>query len=274
MPYIPKKSVSMPAPRVSTETNKSVAPVKFGTAPRDHGHRILTYGPGGIGKTTLCSRLPGPIAFFDLDESLGKLGIVDDNVKPVDGIETWKDLIDALQAPGWDSIKSIVIDTATRAEELCVNYTLATVKNDKGSTVNSIEGYGYGKGFQHVFEVWLTLLSVLDKHCRAGRHVVLVCHDCTSNVPNPMGDDWLRYEPRLQSPSSGKASIRLRVREWADHVLYIGYDIDVDEDGKGRGVGTRTMYPCELPHCMAKSRTTAEPISIEEGVDVWETIIR
>ena len=29
--------------------------------------------------------------------------------------------------------------------------------------------------------------------------------------PNPAGEDWLRYEPRLQSPNSGKASIRLRV---------------------------------------------------------------
>ena len=66
-------------------------------------------------------------------------------------------------------------------------------------------------------------------------------------------------EPRLQSPASGKASIRLRVREWADHVLFIGYDVTV-KDGKGKGSGTRTIYPCELPFCMAKSRTLAEPM--------------
>ncbi|MBP9034672.1 MAG: hypothetical protein KBG29_12305, partial [Pseudomonadales bacterium] len=92
-------------------------------------------------------------------------------------------------------------------------------------------------------------------------HVILICHDCTNTVPNPHGEDWLRYEPRLQAPGSGKASIRLRVREWADHVLFLGYDIDV-RDGKGTGSGTRTIYPSELPHCMAKSRTMADPLPL------------
>lgn len=246
--------------------------VKFGAINRAAGHRIVIYGPGGIGKTTLCSQLPGPVAVFDLDESLGKLGL--EGMLPVDGIESWQDMRTALQSDGWDDVKTIVIDTATKAEELAVAHTLATVKHEKGHVLSSIEGYGYGKGFQHVFEVFLPLLADLDRHCRAGRNVVLVCHDCTSNVPNPAGDDWLRYEPRLQSPSSGKASIRLRIREWADHVLFLGYDVDVDKDGKGRGCGTRTIYTAELPHCMAKSRTTIQPIPLDDGVDVWGTIIR
>lgn len=246
--------------------------VSFGKINRTLGHRAVIYGPGGIGKTTLCSQLPGPVAFFDLDESLGRLNI--DGVQPVDGVESWQDMRDALKSDGWDDIKSIVVDSATKAEELAVAHTLATVMHEKGNRVTSIEGYGFGKGFQHVFEVFLPLLADLDRHCRAGRNVVLICHDCTSNVPNPAGDDWLRYEPRLQSPSSGKASIRLRVREWADHVLFCGYDVDVDKEGKGRGAGTRTIYTAELPHCMAKSRTTTETIPLTEGVDVWGTIIR
>ena len=64
----------------------------------------------------------------------------------------------------------------------------------------------------------------------------------------------------LVRPSSGKSSIRLRVREWSDHLLFIGYDLSV-KDGKGdpRSGGSRTIYPVERPHCMAKSRTVAEP---------------
>jgi hypothetical protein len=103
---------------------------------------------------------------------------------------------------------------------------------------------------------------------------VLICHDCTSTVPNPAGEDWLRYEPRLQSPNSGKASIRLRVREWADHVLFVGYDVAA-KDGKGKGSGTRTLYRAELPHCMAKSRTGADPIPLgHDGAAVWSEIIK
>ena len=163
--------------------------------------------------------------------------------------------------------------TSTKAEELAVAHTLQTVLCDN-KRVTSIEGYGYGKGFGFVFDTFLHLLSDLDRHARAGRNVVLVCHDCTNTVPNPSGEDWIRYEPRLQAPGSGKASIRLRVREWADHVLFIGYDVNVGKSGKGEGSGTRTMYTAELPHCMAKSRTTQEVIPMMQGEDVWGKVIK
>ena len=249
--------------------------LKFGTVRAGAGHRIVLYGPGGIGKTTLAAALPGPVAFFDLDESLPRLRVaLGDALPQVVEVEAWPAIRAALASDGWDQVKSIVVDSATRAEELAVAHTLATIKHEKGHTVTSIEGYGYGKGYQHVFDEFLPLLGDLDRHSRAGRHVALICHDCTANVPNPAGDDWLRYEPRLQSPASGKSSIRLRVREWADHVLFLGYDVAVNADGKGRGTGTRTVYPAELPHCMAKSRSARDPIPLSEGNEFWSAIIK
>jgi len=254
--------------------------VQFGEVAASSGHRVLLYGPGGIGKTTLASQLPGPVAFIDLDESLPRLRSQLEesgrmaNIMPVTGIHNWQTLRDVIQADGWEKVRSIVIDTGTRAEELAVAHTLETVLVD-GKRVTSVEGYGYGKGYGFVFDTFLPLLADLDRHARAGRNVVFVCHDCTSTVPNPAGEDWLRYEPRLQSPNSGKASIRLRVREWADHVLFVGYDVSVGKDGKGRGAGTRTLYSAEVPHCMAKSRTTQETIPLGDvGAEVWGAIIR
>lgn len=254
--------------------------VQFGTVCTGTGHRVLLYGPGGIGKTTLASQLPGLVAFIDLDESLPRLRSQLEesgrmaNIMPVAGIHDWQSLRDVLQADGWEKVRSIVIDTGTRAEELAVAYTLEHILQD-GKRVTSIEGYGFGKGFGYVFDTFLPLLGDLDRHARAGRNVVLVCHDCTSTVPNPAGEDWLRYEPRLQSPSSGKSSIRLRVREWADHVLFVGYDVAVNKEGKGRGAGTRTLYTAELPHCMAKSRTCGEVMAVgESGEEVWGAVIR
>ena len=274
------------APPSSIGAGKGAPPtngrrVAFGSILGKPGHRALLYGPGGIGKTTLAVQAPGPVAFFDLDDSLSRLkavlGMAAGNIRPVAGIETWANLRGAVQADGWDGIATIAIDSLTKAEELAVADTLLNVPHEKGHRVKRLEDYGYGKGYQHVFDTFLPLLADLDRHCRAGRHVVLICHDCTSTVPNPAGEDWLRYEPRLQSPSSGKASIRLRVREWADHVLFLGYDVDVGDNGKGRGAGTRTLYPAELPHCMAKSRTCADAMAIGAGQDgsaVWNQIIR
>ena len=63
------------------------------------------------------------------------------------------------------------------------------------------------------------------------------------------------------------------MREWADHVLFIGYDVAVNKDGKGQGVGTRTLYPSELPHCMAKSRTCQLPIPVGgDSAAIWRTL--
>jgi hypothetical protein len=235
------------------------------------GHRILLYGPGGIGKTTIASRLPGPVAYFDLDDSLPRLRL--DPAPLVVEVHTWADIRTALQSDGWDDVRTIVLDSVTRAEELAIAHTLEHTAQD-GKHVSSIEGYGYGKGFQYVFDTFLPLLADLDRHARAGRNVCMIAHDCTANVPNPAGEDWLRYEPRLQSPASGKASIRLRVREWCDHVLFLGYDVAVSKDGKGSGSGTRTLYPAELPHCMAKSRTTQEQIPIDDVDQVWPIILK
>lgn len=259
-----------PPPPIPAAAATSAGDVQFGTPNRSAGHRIVLYGPGGIGKTTLACLASGPVAVFDLDDSLGRLAIPGD-VRPVSGVQDWAGIVGALRATGWGSIKTIVIDSGTKAEELAVEHTLKHIKNEKGATVASIEGYGYGKGYQHVFETFLPLLAILDGHCREGRDVIMICHDCTANVPNPAGDDWIRYEPRLQNPASGKASIRLRIREWADHVLFYGYDIDV-KDGKGRGSGTRTLYPAERPHCMAKSRTCRFPIPVTPEIDVWGAI--
>jgi len=255
---------TMPPPPAPVARKK----VAFGQIATAAGHRTVLYGPGGIGKTTLAANAPGPVAFFDLDESLPRLAAVLGeavaNIRPVAGIETWPQLREALQSDGWDGIRTIAIDTLTRAEELAIAHTLDTVPHDKGHRVQRLEDYGFGKGFTHVYDTFLPLLADLDRHCREGRNVVLICHDCTTTVPNPAGEDWLRFEPRLQSPASGKASIRLRVREWADHVLFYGYDVAVTKDGKGKGSGSRTIYPCELPHCMAKSRTCADPIPVTE----------
>ena len=267
---------NFPPPPVSAKPR-----VAFGTIPPAAGHRVVIYGTGGIGKTTLAAHMPAPVAFFDLDGSLPVLksrfdeqGITP-NIMPVDGIGDWAGLLAALNADGWDAVRTIVIDTATRAELMCEQFVVATHTNDKGAKVANIEGFGFGKGYTIKADEFNALLAVLDRHARAGRNVVLICHDCVANVPNPGGDDWIRYEPRLQNPPSGKSSIRAAVKEWCDHMLFVGYDVVADENGKGKGGGTRTIYTSERPHCMAKSRTTdaALPVPVNGAFD-WGTILK
>lgn len=270
VPPVPRPIGAPPKPLAPTAPRASVT---IGAVPPPGGDRVVIYGPGGIGKTTLAANYPGRTVFIDLDESLPKLTNLP-KVQVVGGVLTFDALRNALQAPGWEGVDCIVIDTATKAEELAVAWTLANTLMEGGKTSPSVEGYGYGKGYGYVFDTFLPLLADLDRHVRAGRTVVMLCHDCMANYPNPQGEDWQRYEPRLQSPNSGKASIRLRVREWADHVLFIGYDVSVTEKGKGKGSGSRTIWPTELPHCMAKSRAMRDPVGLaDNAAEVWAAIL-
>jgi hypothetical protein len=269
-----RPGTTVPKPPASQVSKSKIT---FAPIAKAKGQRVVLYGTGGVGKTTLACLAPGPVAFIDLDESLPilqkQLQSISAPIPLNISVASWKELRASLQADGFDKVKTIVIDTATKAEELCIAETLATVRGEGGKVIHRIEDYGYGKGYQHTFDTFLPLLADLDKHVRAGRNVILVAHDCTTNVPNPNGTDYIRYEPRLQAPSSGKASIRYRMKEWADHVLFVGYDVAVDKDRKAQGSGTRTLYTSELPWFMAKSRTTGRTFDIVHGESPWEEIL-
>jgi len=57
-------------------------------------------------------------------------------------------------------------------------------------------------------------------------------------------------------------------------VLFCGYDVDV-RDGKGTGTSTRTIYPVELPFCMAKSRVANVAIALTKNdASVWTNFIQ
>lgn len=196
------------------------------------------------------------------------------DVARIDTIETWDDLRGILHDEQYlSSFDAVVIDSLTKAEELAVRWTIENVPSENGSHVKSIEGFGWGKGYTHAYETFLQLLGDLDGVARRGKHVICTAHECTANVPNPTGSDWIRYEPRLQSPASGKSSVRHRVKEWCDHMMFIGFDVHVTEAGKGIGAGGRTIYPTEMPTHLAKSRCLSSPIPYQRGsADLWKQL--
>jgi hypothetical protein len=235
---------------------------------RKAAQAVVIFGTGGIGKSTLAAGAPDPV-FIDIEHGTNDL-----DVKRIgEGqILNWLDLREAVRSDVCKSSGTVVIDTGSAAEELCRKHVIANVPGGKNQIIKSIEDYGFGKGGTFLVEEWRNLLSDLDAHRREGRNVVLICHERVGKVPNPSGDDFIRYEPRLFSDRN--ASIMHVTKEWADHVLFVSYDV-ASKDGKAKGSGTRTIYTTEMATFMAKTRNLPpSPIIFERGnTDLWKLML-
>lgn len=238
--------------------------------------RTAIYGTGGIGKSTLAAAIGnlGKNALF-LDADAGSKRVACNRLGPQQGLVDWQSLRAALAN---DSLLApydvVILDSISRCEEWCVAHVIKTIPagsiEKRFGSVDRLEDYGYGKGFQHVYEEMKKLLADLDRQVLAGRDVVVVAHSCKANVPNPKGEDFIRYEPRLQTSSTGKADVRSLFKEWLDHLVFVDYDISVGDDQKAIGHGTRTIYCQERPTHVAKSRSLRKPIVYDEGsFDLW-----
>lgn len=236
--------------------------------------RIVLYGPGGVGKSTLAANLAkvGIKPLF-LDLAHGTEDLDTDRI----AVESFDDVRGALASEDlWKGYGAVVLDTMTDCEELINEWVIRNIPHEKaGKAVRSIEDYGFGKGYHHNYSSSLMLFGDFDRHIRENRHVVVIAHDCTANVPNPGGDDFLRYEPRLQSPKSGKDSIRHRLKEWCDDLFFVDFDQHVTDEGKAVGAGSRTIYGNPLPIHWAKSRKVVDPVHFQDANDatLWEQLL-
>lgn len=273
-PPKPPASKAPPPPASLSRSSGETKSFKIKTGKAAAAQKIVVYGPGGVGKSELCSLLRSvaiePV-FIDIEQGTNFL-----DVARLDDVYAWEELLGVLRDDSLMSqFNAIVIDSFTKAQELCEAWVIRNIKHskDKNKVIKSLADYGFGEDATFVYETFLQLLAELDAQVRKGRHVIGICHDCTANVPNPEGEDFLRYEPRLQSPKSGKNSIRHRVKEWCDHLLYIGYDVLVSEEGKAEGHGSRCIYPTERPTYWAKSRCLADPIVYQkDSSDLWKLL--
>lgn len=207
--------------------------------------KVVLYGPEGIGKTTFASQFPNPL-FIDTEESTKML-----NVRRFDKPKTWADVLGMVAAVvGNPTIcKTLVIDTADWAERLCEQYICARGKQ------NSIEGFGYGKGFTMVGEEFANLLDALTTVVNKGVNVVITAHSIIRKFERPdEAGAYDRYELKLGNKAGNRCAAA--VKEWCDLLLFANYKEIVSEVGgkkKAYG-GQRVMYTTHHPCWDAKNR--------------------
>lgn len=210
--------------------------------------KVLIYGPEGIGKSTFASQFPEPL-FIDTEGSTIRM-----DVARMEKPTSWQMLMQqvAYVRDNPDVCKTLVIDTADWAEQLCSNYVISQKQGMK-----SIEDYGYGKGYVILAEEFARLLHRLDDVRSKGIHIVLTAHAQMRKFeqPDELGA-YDRWELKLQKKTAPL------IKEWADTVLFANYKtmvVNVDNQGaqkgknKARG-GKRVLYTSHHPCWDAKNR--------------------
>lgn len=239
---------------VASSARPVAAPAVISRGKRKYGKRVVIYGGGGVGKTTLSSFAPNPV-LMDFEAPF-----TNPDLEYLDVARDWMSVRATCQDfQLLEPFETIVLDSGSRLEKMSMQWCIENIPHEKGKPIARSEDWGFGKGFQHNFDTFITLLGDFDRLVERGKNIVLICHEIISNFPNPDGEDYIGFVPRLQPGGpKGLASIRNEVFEWADTVAYIGQDSSV-KDGKAKGWGTRTIYFERRPTWLAKTRNKRIP---------------
>ncbi len=188
--------------------------------------KALIYGPEGIGKSFLASQFPQPI-FLDIERGTHHL-----DVTRFSEINTWDNItrsVGDLVTKAHD-FRTLVIDTADWLEQRLVEHIC------RKSNKNSIEDFGYGKGYVVLAESFAAFLLSLESVIARGVHIVFLAHSTVVKFEAPdQASGYDRYELKLTK------RVAPLLKEWVDLILFGNYVTRVtqNECGKKHGTGGR-----------------------------------
>lgn len=213
--------------------------------------RVLLHGVEGVGKTTFGALAPSAVILGPEDGIPRELGEVPHFPMP-EGGWTWPDVVDAVRAlaAGNHEYQTLVIDTLDWLEPLLWR----DVCERNGATSIEEVGGGYGKGYVAALDGWRSFIAELEQLRRAkAMHIILLAHSVIRSFKNPVGDDYDRFELKLNAKAAGIW------KEWPDAVLFASHDDVASKDTRTkrvRGISTGARVVRTVHHAAydAKNR--------------------
>jgi len=220
--------------------------------------KVVAYGVQGVGKTSFGSTFDSPILLPVEDGAAA----IDMDTFPL--ATSFQEVVDAITALHEEhDYKTLVLDSLDWLEPLVWQTTCQAHGKD------SIEAFGYGKGYAEADKFWRHVMGGFDSlRANKGMTIVLLAHSEVKKVEPPESDPYDRYQMRLHKRAFAMW------QEWSDLNLFLTYKVAVQKTDQGfgnervRGVGTgdRIIHTQERPAWDAKSRWPL-PESINIGKD-------
>lgn len=226
--------------------------------------RIVLYGVPGIGKTTEASFAPAPI-FIPVEDGLGQLDVA--TFPQPQSYQAVVECINALLREEHE-YQTVVLDSLDQLEPLIWQHVC------KEGGKQSIEDFGYGKGYTAAAQVWRELLAGLDALRDRGIAVLLVAHSTVVKFEAPDTDPYDRYQLRLHKAADAA------ICDWADCVLFAKDEVSAVTSGpkgserkRGISTGKRVVYTTERAAWRAKNRyRLPAEILIKQPGDLWAVL--
>jgi hypothetical protein len=237
-----------PTPAAEIKERALLSLVMPGRTPKPP--RIFAYGTHGIGKSSWAADAPSPI-FIPTEEGVNEIDVP--KFPNANSHEEVMNYLRALYAEEHD-YETVVIDTADWLEDF-IRLELQKEHTDKE--------LAYGRAELMLEERLSEVLGALNtlRNDRAMTSILLA-HTEVKAFHSPMTESYDRYQPKLQPRFSAL------LQEWADAVLFMGYDINVikedagfnKEKARGVGEGERRIWTEERPAFLAKNRYGMPPV--------------
>lgn len=190
--------------------------------------RFVFYGAEGVGKSTLAAFAPSPI-WLDCEDGSGRLDVSRYAFRDGEGghvPHSYAEVLAAIEdlTANPHDYKTLVIDTADRLEALLWKHMC--VKAGKG--YQSVEDWGYGKGYVIAVDEWRDLCLRLDRlRAARGMSIILLAHAQIRTFKNPTGEDYDRYWLRINEKAGGF------IKEWSDVTGFAAF-----EEGSSKLIGS------------------------------------
>jgi hypothetical protein len=186
--------------------------------------RLLVYGEPGVGKSSLAASFPDAV-FLQIEDGTPS----DLELNSFGKLNTFDEVMEAIAALYRENhpYTTLVVDSISELQRLVFAETCAR-GDEKGNRKDSIEAFGYGKGYVLAQKVWRDFIDGFnDLRTQKGMTIVLIAHSTVDRFDDPETVSYNRYEIDLHARSVGA------IEREMDAILLVKRAIQVKEHEEG-----------------------------------------